>query len=543
MYVNCADAGETGKYKLKVATNLKADVWKSFPLVYEIKEDGSAVAVNYFCACVVCNKVYQYKGASGKNFGTKNQIEHLKKCKGGLLKSQMTFQLCMPMKTDLSITDRATLKRKLIMYCVSDYHSFRCVENDGLVGLMQTCVDLGAKSGKFDISEAVVGRKTISREIASAADAIRTRAIERLTDPIADGTISLPIDIYTDDYRKQSYLDVHANWVERDFSCHHTALAVRHFEPSAHTAKQIQIAICNILSEYGISLQDTMFTTDHGSDVEAALETSVRLDCLCHRLHTVLESAWRETREENAEAAAYEVAISELCRFVEYSAGIQEQLPKSLKHGGDTRPLVSMYRRAEAVECSYEALVNVLKIENRLELIAAVSRSLNREIFELTGVIARVCESLEAVNEPTLNLVGPSYYLLMKKFAPAVRDSAVVQIFRMYRRKFMDEKFWTSVVALHWMASFLDPSFKDLEFIPQGSAADIEFRQNLQFDLDRWMMSELNIVIQKLKLLSTPASILSGFVLVSFIYLFLIIIIFVQKVQHSNEKEIIFASN
>jgi hypothetical protein len=48
----------------------------------------------------------------------------------------------------------------------------------------------------------------------------------------------------------------------------------------------------------------------------------------------------------------------------------------------------------------------------------------------------------------------------------------------------MDEKFWDSLVALHWMAKFLDPSFKQLEFIPQNCCADVEFKRNLQLDLD-----------------------------------------------------------
>jgi len=35
--------------------------------------------------------------------------------------------------------------------------------------------------------------------------------------------------MYTDDYRKQSYLDVHVSWIDRQFQKHHAALAVRHF--------------------------------------------------------------------------------------------------------------------------------------------------------------------------------------------------------------------------------------------------------------------------------------------------------------------------
>ena len=55
----------------------------------------------------------------------------------------------------------------------------------------------------------------------------------------------------------------------------------------------------------------------------------------------MLETAWRDTRRDDPDAAAYKTAICELCRFAKQSTGIQEQLPKSIKQGSDTRPWVS----------------------------------------------------------------------------------------------------------------------------------------------------------------------------------------------------------
>lgn len=129
-------------------------------------------------------------------------------------------------------------------------------------------------------------------------------------------------------------------------------MAVRHFGSVSHTGDNISAAVNEILDEYKIPAENTPVTTDHGSNVVAALRNNVRLDCLCHRLHTVLETAWRDTKNQEPDAAAYETAISDLCRYVKQATGIQEQLPKSLKHGGDTRPWISMFRRAESVECA-----------------------------------------------------------------------------------------------------------------------------------------------------------------------------------------------
>lgn len=138
-----------------------------------------------------------------------------------------------------------------------------------------------------------------------------------------------------------------------------------------------------------------------------------------------MESAWRDTKRDEQDAATYDTSISDVCRFAKQSTGVQEQLPRSLKHGGDTRPWVSMFRRADSVEASYDALVKVLTERNRLSLIANVNRSLNREIMEITRSMKEVFESLESSNEPTLHLVVPSYYLMQRKLKPVARESKV----------------------------------------------------------------------------------------------------------------------
>ena len=239
-------------------------------------------------------------------------------------------------------------------------------------------------------------------------------------------------------------------------------------------------------------------TTDHGSNIVAALKNGIRLDCLCHRLHTVIDSAWKDTCQDVAEVAAYEAAISDLCRFAKQSTGVQEQLPKSLKHGGDTRPWVSMFRRAESVEASYDTLVTLLTGKNRLELIAGVNRLFNRDVLEITKSVKEVFESLEKAGDATLQLVVPSYYLLMKKMAPIMRDSVMTQTLKSNIRKYLDSKFWTSINALHWMATFLDPTFKQLDCIPDQTKKEDSFKRNLKNDLDSWMMQDLNFVMDRL---------------------------------------------
>ena len=200
-----------------------------------------------FCACSKCFKVYQYRDTNGRNFGTKNLLEHISRCVGSSMQSQLKLQQCFTRKVQLSNPDIQTLKRQTVKYCVDGYQSFRSVEHTGFISLMQTCVELEAKYRKFDIATEMVKRNTVSREVHTLASEVKSLLTTRLKDSVDDGTVSLCIDMYTDDYRKKSYLDIHASWIDRDFSFHHAALAVRHFGTASHTGRlYVNTVLCNI---------------------------------------------------------------------------------------------------------------------------------------------------------------------------------------------------------------------------------------------------------------------------------------------------------
>ena len=68
--------------------------------------------------------------------------------------------------------------------------------------------------------------------------------------------------------------------------------------------------------------------------------------------------------KEDRDAANYKTIVSDLYRYAKQLTSIQEQLAMSLKHGGDSRPWKSMFRRAKSVEANYENLVIILRATN-----------------------------------------------------------------------------------------------------------------------------------------------------------------------------------
>lgn len=107
-----------------------------------------------------------------------------------------------------------------------------------------------------------------------------------------------------------------------------------------------------------------------------------------------------------------------------------------------------------------------------------------------------IFESLEKVNEPSLQLVVPSYYLLSATLKSLDNMSRSAKTFCDNLHKYLDEKYWTSIKAFHWMATFLDPTFKNMAFIPHSNRNDITFRRNLLVDIDKWLMQEMASVAE-----------------------------------------------
>ena len=153
-----------------------------------------------------------------------------------------------------------------------------------------------------------------------------------------------------DNYRKLSYLDVHTFWITDDFKLEHRLLAVDHFGTDSHTDDNILEHYSRIVEEYDLISVSTPVVMDKWFNMVAGLHDAPRIDCACHRLHTVFNDAYEETQNQCPKFKEYEEAACILCKYVKQATGIQETLPVSIKHGGNTRPWTSICRRSDSID-------------------------------------------------------------------------------------------------------------------------------------------------------------------------------------------------
>lgn len=85
----------------------------------------------------------------------------------------------------------------------------------------------------------------------------------------------------------------------------------------------------------------------------------------------------------------------------------------------------------------------------KLSLVTKVNRTLNKDLLLILTSVKDVFEALEKINTPTLHLVVPPYYLLSQKLQPMSGECCSVALFCAKLQKFLDEKLWTLIKALH----------------------------------------------------------------------------------------------
>jgi hypothetical protein len=438
-------------------------------------------ACNYFYASY---RTHSKKDSDGKrkNYGLNGIHDHLKVCKSKTktnviinqghqssspaIQSKLSFY-----KKGLSEKFKLKLKDAELKYIVAGSHSFHSLENDGILELVQVGIDIGANVGSLNVKDIFYGRQTICHEALTKFDAYTQHIRSLLEEPIKQHCVAASADIWTDDMMKRSYLDFTVFFVNEKHELKHTLLRCKHFDQQK-TGVNIWNEIEEIFQSFNLSFGDTSITTDQGANMIKALRSTdeTRYPCLAHRTNTVLETALENLKEKNDEFKNFCTSVSDLRTYVQQSGGIQYKLPKTLKRTSGARPWRSYFLIHDSLYQSYEVLLELLRERGEQHRIAHINVQLLPDISDLMGKFSLISDNLEFSNRPTLQNVIPSYYSMIKYCAvERQRKNSYSNLLKMEIAKELQDKYWTSTTTFHWIATYLDPSFKDLLFITDAS--------------------------------------------------------------------------
>ena len=125
------------------------------------------------------------------------------------------------------------------------------------------------------MKDLLYSRNTMSSFSREKAAEIKKSVKLTLVEPLEAESVAVTLHLWTSNDNNNSYLNVHAFWIDQLFQIKHQCLANRHFGTERHTAENIAKTIQNILCEYGIDVSKIAATTDHGANVVAVFRIGI----------------------------------------------------------------------------------------------------------------------------------------------------------------------------------------------------------------------------------------------------------------------------
>ncbi|CAF1449280.1 unnamed protein product [Adineta ricciae] len=348
-------------------------------------------------------------------------------------------------------------------------HSFKSVEHSGLQTLAQTCIDIGARCGKVDVRDIWYGRKSIRDECDKKFNMYKNQILKEIQKYAIERTLSATTDLWRDDAVGRYYLDFTVFWIDDSWRQHHALLRCKHFEEQSKTAINLWAEIESIFNEFNLIVGDTPITTDEGANIKASLKNEIRLPCMAHRSSTTLETAWEATRIVCPEFDQLITYVSELRAFIARSGNIQTRLPMTIKRNSATRPWRSYYIVYHSVLISYDKLIDVLSPMYEESRILAINKNLLLNVVELMKGFVPIFNSLEFSTTPTIHIVVPSYYAMLAMAQLNGQERPAIKALKENLQTALNEKYNQSIMQIHWIATFLDPSFRELSFVSDKS--------------------------------------------------------------------------
>ncbi|CAF1305811.1 unnamed protein product [Rotaria sordida] len=479
------------------------ELWvNDISLVGVIDNDGKEQVFDGWAVCKHCLTAYRTHSKKGatenrKNYGLTSLHTHVKEYRSrsnktsssistatsAIPKQSAPVQTLMPRfaynKNQLNEHLQKQLKDAELKFVTVGSHSFNALENDGVLELAQTAINIGATMGMVNIRDIFYGRKTIRNEAITKFNHFSNTIRQVLDEPIKNHCVAATCDMWTDDYIKRCYIDFTVFWTHDNFKLSHCLLRCKHFSEDSKTGINIWQEIKSIFESFNLSFGDTPIVTDQGSNMIAAFNITqeARLLCMAHRCNTTLETAWNREDAKNPTFAMFNAAVRDIRKYVNQTTGIQDKLPETLKGGCGTRPWRSYFDIHDSLNNSFEELNIILREREEQYRLFNIDLVLLNEIAKLMRPFSMIFDKLEMADQPTLQNVMPSYYRMLNDVQVNTNDHKIINELKSEIRSCLDEKYLPSILQIHWISTYLDPSLKSFFFISDSSYLEIQKKQ------------------------------------------------------------------
>ena len=148
-------------------------------------------------------------------------------------------------------------------------------------------INIGATYGNLSVDDIFPHPTTVSRNIMKKAESVKSDLIIKLKDIFYYTGGAFTTDMWTDDYRKISYISLTVHYIDENWQLKEQILTASKFPDVKHTAEQIKKVILNILKGYNLIPEITMkkfvFITDSAANFISAFKGLNHIPCFAHK--------------------------------------------------------------------------------------------------------------------------------------------------------------------------------------------------------------------------------------------------------------------
>ncbi len=204
------------------------------------------------------------------------------------------------------------------------------------------------------------------------------------------------------------------------------------------------------------------FTTDCAANYRAAFKDALRIDCASHRSNTILGTAWNKTEAEIPVAKEFKENCSELVAYLKRSS-IKNELKYSLKSFCCTR-WNSHFFLFNGIAKNYGDIYHKLySFPQHSNKITRIDPVLCEQLAEFLEQFKNLSDAMEADRVPTLQLVAVFYFVAQDACKVEESDHYILQALKRHVQELIKQKLL--IRDIHWQRTFLDPGFRDFNFI------------------------------------------------------------------------------
>ena len=251
----------------------KSDVWVNFEEVVDKEEQSIGYVI-----CKNCSQIFKYDN----KIGTSSLKRH--KCPSNEKQPKITSFWG---KKEIPAAVKEATSKKLINLVCKDIRPFEIITGQGFKEFAQEMINIGATYGTVSVDNLLPHPTTLSRNVVKKAESVKNDLSLKLKFIFEMTGGAFTTDMWTDDYRKVSYISLTVHYIDENWQINEQVLAASKFPDVSHTAEHIKKVILGILSSYNLIPDVTMrkftFVTDSGANFVAAFRALNHIPCFAHK--------------------------------------------------------------------------------------------------------------------------------------------------------------------------------------------------------------------------------------------------------------------